>query len=451
VRTVTTLAYCDRTDIGRRRASNQDSKAVLPASPQEYRSRGWLFLVADGMGAHAAGELASAMAATNVPRRYEELSDFSPPLALRRSIERVNVEIFRKGERSPDCHGMGTTCSALVLHPRGAILGHVGDSRIYRVRGHTVHQLSRDHSLVWEIEATVGARHEDATESVPKNIITRSLGPHLETERLVDLEGPFPVEAGDTFVLCSDGLSGVVGDAEIGLFASELEPQEAVTALIGLALVRGAPDNVTVIGVRAGPEEASKTSRNDEPWPLSEEATSNQRQGHKAWASLGLAAFGWLLALTVNPMSALAESFHDGDPTLKAICLATSIGGALIGVGCTLFSVFTFLSAKSRGRLLHPGEFLGKGPYRTYDCTPAAGLLEGVVTSLEAEAEAIPAADRDRFVGILARARQHAAAAAHHEAVTALAEAIAVHAAAIEAARRDDTAHTKPPPGTPHA
>lgn len=449
MRKVSTLAYCDRTDVGRRRANNQDSMSVLPASPQEYRGRGWLFLVADGMGAHAAGEKASAMAAEGVPRVYEEFSEFSPPLALKRSIEKVNSLINRKGERTVECHGMGTTCTVLVLHPRGAIVGHVGDSRAYRVRRRTVDQLSRDHSLAWEIEAVRGAHAEQAGEAVPKNIITRSLGPHAKVD--VDLEGPFPVETGDTFILCSDGLSGVVSDAEIGLFAAELEPTDAVTALVGLALVRGAPDNVTVIGVRAGDEEVSRTSRGDEPWPLSEEATSTQRQGRWAWASLALAAVGLLVALTINPWSLLTKTMCAENEVVRTICLAASLGGGLLAAGGGLFGTFSFLTATQRGRLLQAGDHLGKGPYRTYDCIPTPGLVDGVVTSLEAAADALPVAARERTVGILARARQHAAAGASHEAVTAVAEAISVHVDEIDAGRRDATARIEPPPAPPHA
>ncbi len=449
MRKVSTLASCDRTDVGRRRANNQDSKSVLPASPQDYRGRGWLFLVADGMGAHAAGEKASAMAAEGVPRLYEELSEFSPPLALKRSIEKANTLINRKGERTVECHGMGTTCTVLVLHPRGALVGHVGDSRAYRVRHRTVDQLSRDHSLAWEIEAAMGVHAEEAGEAVPKNIITRSLGPHAKVD--VDLEGPFPIEAGDTFILCSDGLTGVVSDAEIGLFAAEFEPAEAVAALIGLALVRGAPDNVTVIGVRAGEEEVSRKSRGDEPWPLSEEATSTQRQGRWAWASLAAAALGLLLALTVNPWTPLTKDLCDKSDLVRIICLVTSLGGGLLAAGGGLFGTVSFLTATRRGRMLQAGDHLGKGPYRTHDCTPTPGLVDGVVTSLEAVADSLPVAARDRTVGILARARQHAAAGAYHEAVTAVAEAISVHVDEIEAGRRDATDRIEPPPTPPHA
>jgi protein phosphatase len=227
----TTLAFCDRTDVGRRRTNNQDASNVLPPSgPQQYKVRGWLFLVADGMGAHAAGEEASRIAAERVPLIYEKLAARSPPLALRRAIEQVNEEIHDKGERTAEFKGMGTTCTVLALLQRGALVGHVGDSRAYRIRGHTVEQLSRDHSLIWDLESQPGFTREQAG-AVPKNIITRSIGPHPQVE--VDLEGPFSVEEDDVFLLCSDGLSGQVTDEEIGLFAGELsDPRQAAEALL---------------------------------------------------------------------------------------------------------------------------------------------------------------------------------------------------------------------------
>ena len=115
---------------------------------------------------------------------------------------------------SDDFRGMGTTVSALVILPQGALVAHVGDSRIYRLRGSRLEQLTFDHSLVWELQAAGQIPAEDVPNYIPKNIITRSLGPNPEAQ--VDLEGFFPVEPGDTFLLCSDGLSGQVPDDEIG-------------------------------------------------------------------------------------------------------------------------------------------------------------------------------------------------------------------------------------------
>ena len=441
---VTSLVYCDRTDIGRRRSSNQDAKAVLPASPQQFRDRGWLFIVADGMGAHAAGELASAIATDRVPKIYEQRSEYSPPLALRRSLEQVNGEINAKGESGLEFKGMGTTCTTLVLLPHGAIVGHIGDSRCYRIRGRTIEQLSRDHSLVWELESAGGMSRAQAADAAPKNIITRSMGPHPDVD--VDLEGPFPVTAGDVFLLCSDGLSGQVTDEEIGLLAAELEPPDAVAALIGLALVRGAPDNVTVVIARAGEEEASKPSRKDEAWPLSEEATTTQRQAHRSWMALAFAAACLLAALMFNPFSLLTKDTCRDSDVMHAVCMFGSLGALLAGAAALLMAVLGFLApAPSRGRVLHAGEFLGKGPYRRYDCTPTAQLAEGILASIETATEHLTAADRDRTGAIVARARQHAAAGGFHEAVKAAAEATAIFTRAVEAARGDETVRTAAP------
>jgi len=440
---VPSLVYSDRTDIGRRRANNQDSKAILPAHGQ--RTRGWLFLVADGMGAHAAGELASAIAASRVPKIYDEQSHYSPPLALRTSIEQANGEIYAKGESGVEHRGMGTTCTVLVLHQRGAIVGHVGDSRAYRVRDRRIVQLSRDHSLVWELETAGGMSREQAADAAPKNIITRSMGPHAHVD--IDLEGPFPVRAGDVYILCSDGLSGQVDDEEIGLFAAELEPADTTAALVGLALVRGAPDNVTVIAARAGEEEATRTSRNVEPWPLSEQATSLRLQNHRSWVALGVAALSMLAALVVNPRSMLTAEACLESPTIHATCLFGSLFARMAAIAALLFAFTGFLTAgRSRGRLLAVGDMLGRGPYRDYDCAPTEPLLEGVLGSLDAAAEMLAPDDRERTIGILARARQHAAAGAFHEAVTAAAEAIAIHTRAVEDSRRDDTIRVPPAP-----
>ena len=357
---------------------------------------------------------------------------------MRRSIEEANGEIHAKGESGSEFKGMGTTCTALVLHPRGVLVGHVGDSRCYRVRGRTIDQLSRDHSLVWELESAGGMSREQANDAAPKNIITRSMGPHAHVD--VDLEGPFPVQAGDVFVLCSDGLSGQVDDAEIGLCAAELAPADAVAALVGLALVRGAPDNVTVVVARAGEEEVSKASRTDELWPLSEEATSKQRQSRRAWVALAVAAVCLLLSLMFNPWSPLTKEMSRGSELLHTVCLFGSGGSLLAALAAVLYAMLGFLAPRpGRGRVLHAGDFLGKGPYRRYDCSPSERLVEGILTSIEAAAAALSTAEQDQTSAIVARARQHAAAGGFHEALTAAAEAIAIFSRAVEASRSEIT------------
>jgi protein phosphatase len=433
------LVFSDRSDIGRRRSNNQDSKAVVPpVSAEHYGSRGWLFLVADGMGAHAAGELASAIAAEQVPLVYAKTPDRPPPLALRKAIEQINAEIHARGESMPEFRGMGTTCTTLVLVPQGAVIGHVGDSRAYRMRGNSIDQLTRDHSLVWELEAAGGLPRGPTASAIPKNIITRSMGPHAAVD--VDLEGPFPVAQGDLFLLCSDGLSGQVSDEEIGLFAAGLEPAEATAALVGLALVRGGPDNITVILARAGSQEATPPAGAD-----AIEITSSHpaRQAAVPWHWLVAAAVSLFAALLLSPSSELTRSASAGMQTLMSVACA---GLVLLAVGLALIaSLNAFLPWGRQERLLAPGERFGRGPYRTYDCTPRAGLLEGVIASIESAADGLAPPDCDRTLAILARARRHAAAGAFPAALQACCEAIAIYSRTVEAARSGETVRVAPP------
>src|SRR5690606_13942088 len=143
---------------------------------------------------------------------------------------------------------MGTTCSSLAILPEGALVAHVGDSRVYRLRQQVLEQITFDHSLVWEMAASGQVRGEEVAGFVPKNVITRSLGPNAQVK--VDLEGPLPIEPGDTFLLCSDGLTGPVQDEEIAVVLAALPVEEAVQTLINLANLRGGPDNITVVAVR---------------------------------------------------------------------------------------------------------------------------------------------------------------------------------------------------------
>src|SRR5205814_2324750 len=141
-----------------------------------------------------------------------------------------------KAKANKDFQGMGTTCSTLILGPSGALIAHVGDSRVYRIRNGRLDQLSFDHSLVWELVRRNHITPEQAGKAVPRNVITRSLGPDPTVE--VDIEGPIPVEPGDVFLLCSDGLSGPVTDPEIGAFAANFHPEAACRYLVQLANLR---------------------------------------------------------------------------------------------------------------------------------------------------------------------------------------------------------------------
>lgn len=240
------------TDTGMRRTNNQDSFAVVRASsPPIWKQRGHLFMVADGMGAHAVGELASKLACDNIPHNYFKSKTGTSGDALSKAYRDVGAMIHGKAAANRDFDGMGTTCSTLLILPEGALIGHVGDSRVYRIREGRVDQLTFDHSLVWELIRRRHLSPEQAHRQAPKNVITRSLGPDPEVE--VDLEGPLEVREGDVFLLCSDGLSGPVTNPEIGAFASEFHPEAACRYLIHLANLRGGPDNITAVIVHIGP------------------------------------------------------------------------------------------------------------------------------------------------------------------------------------------------------
>jgi protein phosphatase len=268
--------YASQTDVGIRRSHNQDAHAVLLATdPEEWRDRGHVFLVADGMGAHAVGELASKLAVDIIPHTYSKHALEGPAPALRKAFIEANLSIHARGQQNREFAGMGTTGTALLVRPEGVWVGHVGDSRAYRVRGGLIEQLSFDHSLHWELARRQHINPEKL-QGIPSNVIVRSLGPEPLVQ--VDVEGPHPLLPGDTFVLCSDGLSGPLSDHEIGAVVSVLPPAEAGRFLVDLANLRGGPDNITVVIVRVnrdGSAAADVTPAKPRrpwyqwiPWPL---------------------------------------------------------------------------------------------------------------------------------------------------------------------------------------
>jgi protein phosphatase len=290
------IEYASLTDVGVRRSHNQDAYAVLPATDaDQWQGRGHLFLVADGMGAHAVGELASKLAVDGIPHIYTKYVQDGPIAALRKAFVETNVSIHNRGQQNREFEGMGTTATALVISPEGAWVGHVGDSRAYRVRDGRIEQLSFDHSLVWELARRQHVRPEEL-QGIPTNVIVRSLGPEPLVQ--VDIEGPHPLRAGDVFVLCSDGLSGPVSDREIGAAVSTLPPHEACRFLVDLANLQGGPDNITVLVVRVDRVPPNgKPPRRAAPWYL-----RPQWPMGALLASIALAALAIVLHLIDVPL-----------------------------------------------------------------------------------------------------------------------------------------------------
>jgi protein phosphatase len=242
------VRYAALTDVGVKRSHNQDACSANPAPDEAaWRGAGHVFVVADGMGGHAVGEKASAKAVRDLPFIYSKHARDGVAAAVRRAFVETNTGIYTIGQENPEFRGLGTTAVALFLRPEGAWVGHVGDSRVYRFRNGKAEQLTFDHSWVWEIARRQGI-DPDELGDFKKNVIIRSLGPDPEVE--VDVEGPHPVEPGDVFLLCSDGLTGVVSPDEVGAVAQTLPPEEAARLLVHLANLRGGPDNITVMIVR---------------------------------------------------------------------------------------------------------------------------------------------------------------------------------------------------------
>lgn len=254
------VQYASRTDVGMRRSANQDSLAVrLCSEYEEWHRCGHLFVVADGMGGHAVGDLASRIAVETLPHAYFKCDAPLVQNRMKQAIHTANKAINDRSRENREFEGMGTTCSALSLAEEGAFIGHVGDSRVYRVRRGRIEQLTFDHSLQWEMIRLGRATVDNVELFHPRNVITRCLGPDIHVQ--VDIEGPFSIEAGDYFVLCSDGLTNHVTDSEIGQIVASLPPAESSRLLINLANCRGGTDNSTVViaGIDSFPATVSDT------------------------------------------------------------------------------------------------------------------------------------------------------------------------------------------------
>ncbi|MDR1484042.1 MAG: protein phosphatase 2C domain-containing protein [Planctomycetaceae bacterium] len=244
------ICYACQSDIGMRRANNQDSYGVRVAnSAEQWLSRGHLFIVADGMGAHVAGEVASRMTVDTVTQSYLRRTKESPAKALEHAVLDAHDRIRERSKREDAYRDMGTTCDAFALTPQGLIIAHVGDSRVYRIRANRIEQMTFDHSLVWEICTAHGLPVNSPPYHIPKNQITRSIGPTNNLQ--VDIEGPHRILHNDIFLACSDGLTGKVQDNEIGEIVTIMPPENAAETLINIANLRGGPDNTTIIIVKA--------------------------------------------------------------------------------------------------------------------------------------------------------------------------------------------------------
>jgi serine/threonine protein phosphatase PrpC len=247
------IRYAAKTDVGMKRAHNEDYFALIEDEQ--------LFIVADGMGGHACGEVASKLAADVVGEFFQHSRDADATWPYRydhnlsyvenrlvAGFRLANLRIYQMSQSEPGRRGMGTTVAGCLINGEHAYVAHVGDSRVYRIREGRIKQLTRDHSLFEDYkDARPDMTDEEARNFPHKNVITRALG--MRENVVVDI-GKSDIKDGDHFVLCSDGLSGMLEDEEIRDIVLEAPDLESgVGELIDRANAAGGTDNITVMVV----------------------------------------------------------------------------------------------------------------------------------------------------------------------------------------------------------
>ena len=355
------ILYARLTDVGVKRSHNQDACAAQPAvDAPGFETSGHVFVVADGMGGHAVGEKASAKAVRDIPHLYQKHAREGVFVALKKAFAETNAGIHAIGQENPEFRGMGTTSTALVLRSEGAWFGHVGDSRAYRIRDGQAEQLTFDHSWVWEIARRQGV-DPDELGDFKRNVIIRSLGPDPEVE--IDIEGPHPVLPGDIFLLCSDGLTGVVNPQEIGAVVNVLPLDDAARLLVHLANLRGGPDNITVLLVQVPGGASTQQSKKTGPNLL--------KRGFRSWNRLVPWPYSLLGIGSALALFSLLMRFNDVPGSMFFFLLAAiAILAGLMGLVVQLKKEPEDEAAPvdNQPRTLNV--------YKRHDCTISPGLAE---------------------------------------------------------------------------
>ncbi len=233
-------------DGGCQRENNEDSFLYWePADDAEFRRKGRLAIIADGMGGHEGGQEASRLAVETVREVYDQGFRDDPQAALLESFAATHIRILNYAELHPAFQGMGTTCTAVVVQGLQLYFAHVGDSRLYLVRDARILRLTRDHSYVGRLVESGLVRAEDAEKHPQRHILTAALGAGREVA--VDGAGQhLKLQDGDDVLLCTDGLWSVVTEEELESAVSNYSPSECCALLVKLAKKRGGPDNITL-------------------------------------------------------------------------------------------------------------------------------------------------------------------------------------------------------------
>ena len=316
LRTATAAA----TDVGRKRSGNEDSFALWVSDETgEDHLVDTLLVVADGMGGSNAGEVASRMVVETVVREVSQTRAADAAAALGHAIEVANAEVHEHSRSRADLAGMGTTCTVVGLKGDKLSLAHVGDSRAYLVRRGRIRQLTQDHSLVAQLVARKQLTLEQAKTDPRRNVVTRSVGvgPAVEVDSETMDE---PLQPGDTLILCSDGLHGLMTDEDLARIGSGPSLDRACRELIALANQNGGPDNITVAMARlegaegdeyAPPMALRPDARDDAPAGGSSRETAAPRSRRQRMLQLLIVALIALLIVLCGLVWVVFAKMHD--------------------------------------------------------------------------------------------------------------------------------------------
>lgn len=250
LRIVPRVKFVGRSEIGYARENNEDKFDFYePDEESLLAARGSVYLVCDGMGGHNAGQIASELAAKQFLHAYYHLGGTAQE-AARQAVLLAHHYIAEMASKIPSRYGMGTTLTALILKQDEGILAHVGDSRCYRLRDGVFEQISRDQTLVAQLVEQGILTPEQAKYHPQRNVIRQAVGVHDPSEPFEPDIETFPLQAGDVYLLCSDGLTDMVDDAEIEQILQSEPLTRAAWKLVDRALANGGRDNVTVLLVQ---------------------------------------------------------------------------------------------------------------------------------------------------------------------------------------------------------
>jgi protein phosphatase len=233
-------------DVGCQRQNNEDRFSYWePEDDEQFKRKGRLFSVADGMGGHEGGQEASRIAVETLKEIYQNTPGDDPRALLLAAFQAAHRRILDFADENPGLQGMGTTCTAVVVRGMDLFYAHVGDSRLYLARESAIHRITRDQSYVGKLVEQGIISTEEAGTHPQRHILTSALGAGVEVAPECP-EEPLSLESGDALIVCTDGLWSLLQESDIQRVITQDEPEAACRELIQMAKDKGGPDNITV-------------------------------------------------------------------------------------------------------------------------------------------------------------------------------------------------------------